>query len=149
MIAFQSATDDQREQLLGMVLAQVGSDSQSAFEYLGVSQEDFVRLYHSTGEVRAVNQGNQLAGFVWIEHRDGKLHIHGIILFSECRGLGVGEQVVDALACEFSQVANCIELGVQTSNERALRFYKRVGFDSVDAQLPAGFAVLRRSINGA
>lgn len=53
-----------------MILDQLGSDSQLAFEHLGITQADFIRLYRSTGEVRAVHQDDRLAGFVWIEHRD-------------------------------------------------------------------------------
>jgi len=70
MSTLRSATEEQREQFLCMNLDQLGSDSQLAFEHLGITQADFIRLYRSTGEVRAVHQDDRLAGFVWIEHRD-------------------------------------------------------------------------------
>ena len=149
MIKFERAMAEQRERFLGMILDQLGSDSQSAFEHMGITKEDFIRLYRSTGEVRSVNQDDQLAGFVWIEHRDRELHIHGIILLCEWRGRGIGTRVLDLLEEEFGGRADCIELGVQTSNESALRFYERVGFAPIDAESPPGFAVLRMAISGS
>ena len=149
MITFQDATQQQRERFLDMVLSQLGSDSVSAFDHLGITEQDFVRLYDVTGHVRAVREDTTLAGFVWIEHRERTLHVHGIVLFPECRGHGIGAQVIDHLAREFADRADFIELGVQTSNSGALRSYKRRGFEPMDRQLPSGFAVLRKSISCA
>lgn len=146
MLVFATATKIQRVQFLGMLLDQMGPDSQAGFEHLGISRQDFEELYAAKGEVRVLLQREQLAGFIWIELRDHVLHIHGIILLPEMRGCGIGQSAIELLEREFHARIAFIELGVQTKNVRAHRFYRRVGFEPVNRHLPPGFAVLRKPI---
>lgn len=146
MLALESTTDVQREHLLAMILHQLGSDTQSAFEHLGITHEEFIQLYHRTGETRSIRNGDHLVGFVWIEHRGRELHIHGIIVLEEWRGRGIGAEVLRLLEIEFCGDADTIELGVQTSNSGARRFYQRMGFRAIDREIPKGFVVLHKLI---
>ena len=146
MVRFGVPTSDQRSEFFRMILAQLGEQTDSALESLGLSREDFARLYDVTGEVRTISTQDAHAGYLWIELRERIVHIHGFILFEEMRGRGVGSQAVRALASEFERRAGFIELGVQESNPRAIRFYERLAFRESAVSTASGFKILRKRI---
>jgi len=147
MVRFGKPTSDQRSEFFQMILEQLGAQTDSALESLGLSMKDFAQLYDATGEVRTISAQDAPAGYLWIELREGIVHIHGFILYDGMRGRGIGGQAVRALASEFENRADFIELGVQDSNRRAIRFYERLAFrESAEAAAP-GFKVLRKPLS--
>lgn len=127
-----------REHMAGTVEAVMGS--------LDVTWEGFADLFRTVGEVRAVSDDGKLAGFLWIEKRERDLHVHGIILRPEFRGRGIGAGIFEGLETEFEGEIDALELGVRASNERAIRFYERIGFGIEKSIEEIGFHVLRKKL---
>lgn len=152
MITYRSPTEEEREELLRLILDQVGNQSEEAMAFLGLTPDKFAQVYHSTGEVRVIIADGAKAGYVWIETRGRILHLHAIILHPTVRGKGIGTRVVHELAREFASRVDEIELGVQDSNAAALRFYERLGFRRLTVPTAPGFSILRltlpRLLNG-
>jgi len=146
VIHFAAVDAKQRDEFFGMTLAQIGSETDGALDYLGLTGEEFETLYRRVGEVRAVDDDEIHMGYVWIELRDETLHIHGVILFPERRGQGVGARLIQALCREFEGQAGAVKLGVQVSNPAAIRFYKRLGFEDVTEETAPGFRILQLSL---
>ena len=145
MIHFAPADGKQRDEFFAMMLTQMGCEADGALGYLGLTREKFETLYRTVGEVRAVDDDGMHVGYVWIELRDDRLHIHGIILFPKKRGQGSGTRLIQALCREFEGRASAVELGVQVSNPAAIRFYERLGFEDVTEKTAPGFRILQRS----
>lgn len=126
-----------------MILDQLAEQSESALAFLGLTREQVAQVYRTTGEVRVVRDAGADVGYVWIEERNRKLHVHALILRPTARGRGIGTRVLQALRAEFSSRVDEIELGVQDANTAAIRFYERVGFQRIPAETAPGFSIMR------
>ena len=88
-------------------------------------------------------------GSVWLEREtsEAKMAKLGIFITQEsCRGKHLGEEAI-RLACESGQRAlgiNSVELNVRPMNVRAIRCYRKCGFDEIDHFVkPNGVEVIR------
>lgn len=147
IVEYREPTVEEREELLQMILDQLGGHSESAMTFLGLTPEQFAQIYRTTGEVRVVRDAAADVGYVWIEERDRTLHVHAIILRPSARGRGIGTRVLQALVAEFASRVDEIELGVQDANAAAVRFYERLGFRKIAIQTAPEFSLLRLPLN--
>ena len=83
--------------------------------------------------VLGVRSGDQLIGVADVlrGYPTATIWWIGLLLLApEARGGGLGREVVEALASwAAGEGAVSIQLGVQSQNERALRFWRRLGFE--------------------
>lgn len=88
----------------------------------------------------AVNQDDQPVGaavcFLGFSTFQAKpiLNLHDLVVLSECRGQGVGNQLLSAVESRASELGCCrISLEVLESNPRAKALYHRFGFPDLAA----------------
>jgi len=146
VITYRAPTSDERALFLVWMREHMAGTVEAVMEFLDLTWDGFAELFETVGEVRAVCDGDDLAGFVWIEARDRELHVHGIILRPEFRRRGIGAGIFEDLEAEFAGKVDAIELGVRTSNEDAVRFYERRGFRLERSIDEIGFCVYRKAI---
>ncbi|MGB2983858.1 MAG: GNAT family N-acetyltransferase [Candidatus Bipolaricaulia bacterium] len=142
MIEYRTPTPEERDTFLEWMREHMADTIDAVMAFMDLTWEGFSELFGTVGEVRAIYDGDTLAGLLWIEHRERVLHIHGIILRPEFRGRGIGTGILESLENEFAGEVDVLELGVRTSNEGAIRFYKRVGFEIAKPIEKIGFLVL-------
>ena len=72
-------------------------------------------------------------GFVWFSlHSEGIFWIDTIILDEDYRGKGYGSQIFSLLVTKAKELdLSSIDLGVQEANDKAIVFYKKLGFQEV------------------
>ena len=146
MIEYRTPTPDERARFLDWMREHMAGTVEAVMEFLDITWGGFVELFETVGEVRAVRDGDDLAGFVWIEVRDRDLHVHGIILRPEFRRRGIGAGILEDLEAEFAGKVDAVELGVRMSNEGAIRFYEGHGFRLERSIDEIGFRVYRKAI---
>ncbi|GLV14067.1 hypothetical protein Heshes_17510 [Alicyclobacillus hesperidum] len=78
------------------------------------------------------DEDGRLLGFVSYARQGRHLHLHTIVLRREQQGRQRGRAILAWLEGEARRLGcNALQLCVQTNNERALRFYQRLGFVEV------------------
>lgn len=120
------------------------ADAEWIYAELGLTAEEVARLPHEVGELREVEEGSEVAGYVWIELRERTLHVHALLLEPQFRGHGIGGRVLAGLEDEFRGRIGEVELGVEPGNAPALRLYERAGFERVGERL--GFLIMRKRL---
>jgi ribosomal protein S18 acetylase RimI-like enzyme len=128
MITYSTPSTDQYEQFLQLMWDDGQEYWENTLRLMQMTWEQFTHIFHTRGEVHAIYQDGQLAGFFWTEHREDTLHLHGLILKSEFRGQGIGTAVLNKLSDDYCSKVDRIELGVYQDNTGAIRLYKRMGF---------------------
>jgi ribosomal protein S18 acetylase RimI-like enzyme len=119
------------------------ASADEAAALLGLSREEYERLPHEVGELRQVEVGGAVAGFVWLEIRARELHLHALLLLPAFRGRGLGRRVLAALAERYDDEVDAFELGVEPGNAAARRLYEQGGFSYTDER--EGFLIMRRA----
>ncbi len=85
-------------------------------------------------------EGEKIVGFVagdadWFSKRERKKvgAVHEIVVDPDRRGLGIGKALMERILDYFRESGlDTVELWVGDENERALRFYKSLGFKEKD-----------------
>lgn len=69
-------------------------------------------------------------GFIWFSIKGETLHINTIVIDEAYQGMGIGKRVFKDMD-DFGKRLNLkyIHLGVQGINEKAKRFYEKIGFE--------------------
>jgi ribosomal protein S18 acetylase RimI-like enzyme len=119
-------------------------DADDVYAELGLTPEDAVRLPREVGELRQLDLGGRVAGYVWLEVRERTLHVHALLLEEEYRGLGLGARVLAELEDELRGRVDEVELGVLPDNEPALALYEKAGFERAGERL--GFLIMRKPL---
>ncbi len=106
----------------------------------------FREMFDSVGIVHSILRRKGSVGFLWIEHRDRELHVHGPALEPRFRVQGIGTRVFDDLEAESRGGVDIMKLGVHEPNQRARGLYERLEF-RVPQELPdLGFVILRKPV---
>lgn len=74
----------------------------------------------------------KLVGYLWhcVNISDNSTFVYDFFIFSEYRGLGYGTESISALETQLQAIGiNQIKLRVAYHNDRALKLYKKVGFE--------------------
>jgi GNAT superfamily N-acetyltransferase len=88
-------------------------------------------------------------GYLWLNVEiSGNLWITAIVLQTEWQQRNIGERIMLYLIdeCRKNQLKS-IELGVQNNNERALKFYRKLGFKQFDHLKEANTNLLRLDLD--
>ena len=140
------ATDQEYADHFKLMEEQTQSYLPEVLELMDLSPQAYAELFRARGEVYTVREADQAAGFYWIELRGRELHLHGIILKPDFQGHGLGSWILNKLERDYSEQADCIELGVHNSNEGAYRLYKRLGYQVVDERPELDFLIMRKAL---
>jgi ribosomal protein S18 acetylase RimI-like enzyme len=146
MTAYHPAREEQYESFLDLMRQEAASYLESTMQLMGMPWEEFERLFRTVGSVWGVYQDGTLAGFYWIEERQRVLHLHALVLKVDFQGKGIGSEVLETLARQYSGKMEAIELGVHRSNPRAIALYERAGFQTVKVLEELGFYIMQRSL---
>jgi len=72
-------------------------------------------------------------GYIWVNEEPKILWITAIMLESQWQKHGIGHLIMNYLISECKEAEKkAIELGVQRNNIKALKFYKKLGFETYD-----------------
>lgn len=87
------------------------------------SLDDYKKLY-------GLNVSGKIKGFCLIHHVDGDntLHLLKIILDPELRGTQISQDFWKSLIHEFKKFSEKVFLEVESTNQRAIGFYQKMGF---------------------
>ena len=146
MLTCQLATPEQRKQFLPILRAEMSDYLERTFQLMGMTWNQFVELYYSTGQVFVVFQNSELAGYYWIEVKAEILHLHGIVILPGFRGIGIGTSVLRNLAEEYASRVRAIELGVQDDNLQAKSLYEREGFKIIKSLSDLKFTIMQKPL---
>lgn len=63
-------------------------ETEAVYAQLGLTPERAERLPREVGELRQIEEGGQVAGYLWLELRERTLHVHALLLEEAFRGHG-------------------------------------------------------------
>jgi ribosomal protein S18 acetylase RimI-like enzyme len=144
MLTDEPATREQRVQFLEMLRMELAGYLDRTLQHLEMTWGQFVESFQSRGEIHAVREDGEVAGYYWIEMRGETLHLHGIVILPEFRGRGIGTHLLRKLDREYSSRVTAIELGVKDDNARARRLYDQAGFRAVRSLPDIGFTIMQK-----
>jgi ribosomal protein S18 acetylase RimI-like enzyme len=147
-VTLRPAEDDQTSHFFGLMLQESRAYLPQTLQAMGMTEEQFERAFRTVGEIRAISVEEQVAGFCWTEVREGVLHIHALVMEPDYQSRGIGSEVMRMLEDEASRAADTIEVGIHSSNARALRMCKRLGFEQTSDLPDLGFIILQKSLAG-
>jgi ribosomal protein S18 acetylase RimI-like enzyme len=108
--------------------------------------DEYAQIFRTRGEVRAIYQDADLAGFYWVEERGDTLHLHGLILKAKFQGQGIGTSVLTMLAESYASKMNIIELGVYQANTGAIKLYEKMGYKIIRSLDDLHFYIMQKSL---
>jgi ribosomal protein S18 acetylase RimI-like enzyme len=120
MLTFTPATPDQYDEFLQMMWDDGQDYLEHTMRVMQMSWEQYDHIFRTRGEVQAIYQDTNLAGFYWIEEREDTLHLHGLILKPKFQGLGIGTAILTMLADQYTGKLDKIELGAYQENVKAI-----------------------------
>jgi ribosomal protein S18 acetylase RimI-like enzyme len=147
MISSSDPGADQYDQFLHMMWEDGQEYWQDTLRIMQMTWEQYAQIFRTRGEVHAIYQDGQLAGFYWIELRESTLHLHGLILKPEFQGHGIGTAVLTRLFESFAGKVGRIELGVYQANAGAIRLYQRLGFSITRSLDELHFYIMQKPLN--
>jgi ribosomal protein S18 acetylase RimI-like enzyme len=144
---YRRAEEAELDGFLELMRAEAGEYLGPSVRLLGISWDEFSRLFRSRGEIHCLESDGHNAGFCWIELRERTLHIHALVLRPADRGHGLAGRLLRELAEAYRERADRFELGVHESNRRARALYERAGFREVRRLPGIGFHILQRALD--
>lgn len=148
MLTFKPATSEQYDEFFQLMQKEAADYLQHTMELMQITPEQARYLFECVGQVYGIYQGDQWAGFYWIEERDEILHLHGLILREEFQGQGIGTQVLEMLERDYRSRVAAIELGVHQSNAKAKLLYERLGYQTIKYLPELGFYIMQKPLEG-
>jgi ribosomal protein S18 acetylase RimI-like enzyme len=146
MLSYRPATAEQHDEFLQLMLDEAADYLERTMELMQFTLEQAKELVATVGQVYSIYQDERLAGFYWIEEREGTLHLHGLALKEDFQGKGIGTQVLHKLATEYRGRMEAIELGVHQSNSRAKALYDKLGYETVLHMEELGFYIMQKRL---
>ena len=98
MLKFKSANAEQYDVFLQLMWDDGQEYWADTMRIMQLTWEEYAQIFRTRGEVSAIYQDENLAGFYWIEERVDTLHLHGLILKNEFQGRGIGTAILSILA---------------------------------------------------
>lgn len=90
----------------------------------------FMKRVMREGTGYIITFGEQRCGFIWFTIKQETLHVNTIVIDKPYQGMGIGMRVfkdMENLAKRMN--LKYIHLGVQGINEKAKKFYEKIGFE--------------------
>lgn len=133
------------ERFFSMMKEKTGAYLEPTLVAMGLDWSCLHDMVSSVGEVRVIDRDGISVGYVWIEKRGSRLHVHGLVIDPVFRGRGIGSSVLRDLEKEFAHQVDFIELGVHDSNRRARSLYEKLGYKLEETRPDAGFLIFRKA----
>jgi ribosomal protein S18 acetylase RimI-like enzyme len=146
MPKFVTATPEQYDQFLQMMWEDSQEYLPNAMRVMQMTWDEYAQIFRTRGEVRAIYQDADLAGFYWVEERGDTLHLHGLILKAKFQGQGIGTSVLTMLAESYASKMNIIELGVYQANSGAIKLYEKMGYKITRSLDDLHFYIMQKSL---
>ena len=146
MLKFKSANAEQYDVFLQLIWDDGQEYWADTMRIMQLTWEEYAQIFRTRGEVSAIYQDENLAGFYWIEERVDTLHLHGLILKNEFQGRGIGTAILSILAERYTNKMDKIELGVYQSNTGAIRFYEKMGFQITRSLSDLPFYIMQKPL---
>jgi ribosomal protein S18 acetylase RimI-like enzyme len=146
MLKFVPATPEQYDQFLQMMWEDGQEYLRNAMRVMQMTWDEYAQIFRTRGEVRAIYQDADLAGFYWVEERGDTLHLHGLILKAKFQGQGIGTSVLTMLAESYASKMNIIELGVYQANTGAIKLYEKMGYKIIRSLDDLHFYIMQKSL---
>ncbi len=146
MPKFVTATPEQYDQFLQMMWEDGQEYLRNAMRVMQMTWDEYAQIFRTRGEVRAIYQDADLAGFYWVEERGDTLHLHGLILKAKFQGQGIGTSVLTMLAESYASKMNIIELGVYQANSGAIKLYEKMGYKITRSLDNLHFYIMQKSL---
>jgi len=146
-LTYKLIVPEQYDEFLQLTRESAGEYLEKTLQLMSISWDRYTQLFQTIGEVWGIYVDGEQAGYYWIEKRLRELHLHGLILAPEFRGLGIGTQVLNNLENEYRDEIAWIELGVHQTNHRAVALYERQGFEPVKELKELDFIVMQKRIS--
>jgi ribosomal protein S18 acetylase RimI-like enzyme len=146
MPKFVTATPEQYDQFLQMMWEDSQEYLPNAMRVMQMTWDEYAQIFRTRGEVRAIYQDADLAGFYWVEERGDTLHLHGLILKAKFQGQGIGTSVLTMLAESYASKMNIIELGVYQANSGAIKLYEKMGYKITRSLDNLHFYIMQKSL---
>lgn len=146
MLKFVPATPEQYDQFLQMMWEDGQEYLRNAMRVMQMTWDEYAQIFRTRGEVRAIDQDADLAGFYWVEERGDTLHLHGLILKAKFQGQGIGTSVLTMLAESYASKMNIIELGVYQANTGAIKLYEKMGYKIIRSLDDLHFYIMQKSL---
>lgn len=125
----RKAKTDDYDAILQLAKSQMDSVLMDAWG-VPVSADDLFKVEEIELYVVETRTGRMI-GFYGLLPMGQTLHVHTIVLAPSVQGCGVGTSIMKAIEQEaIRRGCDALELCVQTTNPRAIRLYKRLGFTS-------------------
>ncbi|SYZ72978.1 hypothetical protein TRIP_C21093 [Candidatus Zixiibacteriota bacterium] len=137
---------EQYEECMRLMLSQAGTYLERTMELMQMDRRQFGELFRTVGQVFTIRHKSINAGFYWIEAREKILHVHALIIKDEFQGQGLGSAILRRLEKEYRGRMNRIEMGVHTSNERAIALYRRLGYEVHKSLDYLGFLIMQKDV---
>jgi ribosomal protein S18 acetylase RimI-like enzyme len=146
MLKFVPATPEQYDQFLQMMWEDGQEYLENTLRVMQMTLAEYAQIFRTRGEVRAIYQDADLAGFYWVEERGDTLHLHGLILKAKFQGQGIGTSVLTMLAESYASKMNIIELGVYQANSGAIKLYEKMGYKITRSLDDLHFYIMQKSL---
>lgn len=95
------------------------------------AQFEHYGIHYPTCERRIVERDGEPIGRFWIDEWRDQIRIVDIALVAECRGSGIGSQLLHQVIDRAAAAGKPVTIHVEAFNP-ALRLYQRLGFEKVD-----------------
>ena len=147
MLTYRSTTPEQYDQFRQMMWDDGQENMENTLRIMQMTWDEYSQIFRARGEVRAIYQDAELAGFYWVEERGDTLHLHGLILKSDFQGKGIGTAVLTMLAQTYTCKTDKIELGVYQANSGAIRLYEKMGYQITRSLDDLHFYIMHKMLN--
>jgi len=147
MLTYTPPTPKQYDQFLQIMWDDGQEYMENTLRIMQMTWDEYAQIFRTRGEVRAIYQDAELAGFYWVEERDDTLHLHGLILKSDFQGKGIGTAVLTMLAQTYTGKMDKIELGVYQANSGAIRLYEKMGYQITRSLEDLHFYIMHKILN--
>ncbi len=138
-VSLRPATEDDYEDLVRVYASTRADELAQVVGWDDAQKLDFCRSQYNAqkseydarfpeAEYDVVLLDGRTAGRIWVGRDEGEIRLLDIALLPEARNQGVGAVLVGALMEESRSSGKRLRHMVFMLNERALRFYKRLGF---------------------
>ena len=140
------ATHEEYARFLDLMREEAGDYLERTLGLMELPWEEFAQLFQTVGEVLALLEEAEVAGFCWLERREKVLHLHAIVIKEACRGRGIGTRTLHLLEERYRDTVESIELGVHGSNTGARQLYRRLGYERVRLLEELNFENLQKQL---
>lgn len=97
------------------------------------AQHNYYQQVYPDATYDLISKDGEPIGRLYVDRRDDEHRIIDIALLAECRGQGIGRQIMQNLLDEAAAAGKLVRIHVEVNNP-AMRLYERLGFQKIEEQ---------------